>query len=97
MLPVDVDVDGILAAFDSAAHDDSHGALLMRKDCLASFLNEIQSALVWATIGEKQVIRPRQRRDPWVGFLRITDAVVYGAGCLRGNRTTRLEIVDRDR
>lgn len=92
-----VDASGALAAFDSAAHDDSHGALLMREDCLASFLNETRSALVWATIGEKQVIKPRHRQDPWVGFLRLTDAVVYEAGRLRGHRTTQLEIVDRDR
>jgi len=92
-----VDADGSLAAFDPSAHDDGFGALLLREDCLEHFLNETQSALVWATIGEKQVIRPRPRRDPWVGFLRLTDAVAYEAGTLRGHRTTRLEIVDRDR
>ena len=92
-----VGADGTLAAFDSSAHDDGPGALLLREDCLERFLSETQSALVWATIGEKQVIRPRLRRDPWIGFLRLTDAVVYEAGCLRGHRRTRLEIVDRER
>lgn len=92
-----VHADGTLAAFDSSARDNSHGVLLMREDSLASFLNETRSALVWATIGEKQAFRPRHRRDPWAGILRITDAAVYDGGHLRGHRTTRLEIFDRER
>ena len=92
-----VDADGTLAAFDPSAHDNSSSALLMREDCLERYLNETQSALVWATIGEKQAIRPRQHRDPWLGILRLTDAAVYDGGSLWGNRTTRLEIIDRDR
>ncbi|WP_420443906.1 AVAST type 2 anti-phage system protein Avs2 [Candidatus Poriferisodalis sp.] len=89
--------DGTLAAFDPSAHDDGHGALLMREECLERYLNETQSALVWATIGEKQAIKPRHRRDPWAGILRITDAAAYEGGRLWGHRTTRLEIFDRDR
>ena len=92
-----VQADGTVAAFDPSAHDTCRGALLVREQSLARFLNETRSALVWATIGEKRAISPRDFGKSWAGFLHITDASIYGPGRLRGHRKTRLEIADRDR
>lgn len=86
--------DGTLAAFDPSAHDTCSSSLLVHEESLARFLNETQTALVWATIGEKRAIRPRGLDDPWAGFLEITDACVYEPEHLRGHRTTRLEMAD---
>ena len=83
--------DGTLAAFDPSAHDTDHGALLVHEETLAHFLDQTRLALVWAIIGEKRAIRPRDSDHPRADFLQLEGACVYQPEHLAGDLTTRLE------
>ena len=86
-----VQPDGTLAAFDPSAHDTGRGALLVHEETLARFLDQTRSALVWAIIGEKRAIRPRDSDRPRADFLQLEGACVYQPGRLTGDLTTHLE------
>ena len=83
--------DGTLAAFDPSAHDTDRRALLVHEETLARFLDQARSALVWAIIGEKRAIRPRDSDRSRADLLRLEGACVYQPGRLTGDLTTHLE------
>jgi len=83
--------DGTLAAFDPSAHDTDRSALLVHEETLARLLDQARSALVWAIVGEKRAIRPRDSDRPRADFLRLQGACVYQSGHLAGDLTTHLD------
>lgn len=92
-----VDADGVLVAFDPAAHDDGASTLLMREDSLVRFLDETGSALVWAITGEKSAHGPGWSRDAWAGSLRLTGGATFmRGGPMRRRFTSNLELPNRD-
>ena len=59
-----LDSHGTLAAFDPSTYDTSSAALLVREENLARYLNETESALVWAIVGEKRAMDPAEACRP---------------------------------
>ena len=91
-----VDSHGTLAAFDPSAYDTSSAALLVREESLTSYLNETESALVWAIVGEKRAMDPADYVPAWAGSLRLTGAAFYGSDGPWGPLSTRLDMADQD-
>ena len=85
-----------LVAFDPSAYDTFPAALLVREENLARYLNDTDSALVWAIVGEKRALDPADYVPAWAGSLRLTGAAVYGSDGPWGYLTTRLDLADQD-
>lgn len=87
-----IDSDGSLVALDLSADSTSSSALLVREDILQRFLGKTESALVWAILGEKRVLTPKQSRSEWAGSLRLTGAAFYSPDGLQGFLSSHLEL-----
>ena len=61
-----LDADGNLLCFDACANHNSHEYLLVRKDALVQYLQSNHKKIIWALIGEKNLMGSRAPRCEWL-------------------------------
>jgi len=84
------DSRGELVAFDPPVRENGPGALLVRRNPFAQFLNERGYHIIWTLLGEKMVCPGISGRNQ-IGRLEISGVYQLRAGELQGGLTSRFE------
>ena len=84
-----LDADGDLLCFDACANHDSHEYLLVRKDAFIRYLQSNHKKIVWALIGEKNLMGSMISHSEWLEMSGIY--YLDSSNEVKGSMTTYLE------